>query len=82
MKQANERPPMSEPAIGPDSIVGAVMDAYPETVAVFVRRRMQCPGCVMSPFMTMSEVAKSYAVDSDDLIADLRAALAAAGRRP
>ncbi|MGF1610753.1 MAG: DUF1858 domain-containing protein [Kiloniellales bacterium] len=75
---------MSESSIDAESVVGAVLDGYPETVAVFVRRRMLCPGCVMAPFMTLAEVAKSYAVDCDALLDELRAAVlpAAAGDRP
>ncbi len=63
-------------AIAPHSTVAAVMDAYPDTVAVFVRRRMHCPGCVMSRFMTLAEAAESYGVDASALIAELEAAAA------
>lgn len=66
--------------IGPQSVVGAVLDERPETMAIFLRHRMHCPGCVMAPFVTLAEAAASYRVDPDALIAELRAA--AAGREP
>jgi hybrid cluster-associated redox disulfide protein len=55
------------------------MDQWPETVAVFVRNRMHCPGCVMSRFMTLAEAAESHGVDASALLAELEAA-ALAGR--
>jgi hybrid cluster-associated redox disulfide protein len=75
---------MSVPVIDADAIVRAVMDAHPETVGVFVRRRMHCPGCAMSAFITVAEAAASYAVEAEELVRDLRAAVAAgaAGGRP
>jgi hybrid cluster-associated redox disulfide protein len=72
---------MSAPLIHADAIVRAVMDARPETIGVFVRRRMHCPGCAMSPFITVAEAAASYAIETEDLIHDLRAAVAAAADR-
>ena len=56
------------------SSVADVMDERPGTVAVFVRNRMHCPGCAMSPFMTVAEAAASYRFDVDALIEELRAA--------
>ena len=75
---------MTAPAIDADSIVRLVMDGFPETVAVFVRRRMHCPGCAMAAFMTLGEAAASYAVEPAELVAELRRAAAsrAAGGRP
>ena len=64
---------MWKPPIDRESIVRTVMDTHPETVAVFLSRRMHCPGCVMAPFMTLEEAAASYGVDASELVADLRA---------
>ena len=58
-----------------DMPVADVMRRWPESVAVFLGRRMACPGCPMAPFMTLAEAARSYAIDTEDLIDDLRAAL-------
>lgn len=70
---------MPTTAIHADSILRTVMDTFPSTVAVFVRRRMHCPGCAMSAFLTVAEAARSYAMNPQDLLDDLRRA-AAGGR--
>ena len=67
---------MPVPSIHADAILRTVMNAHPETIGVFVRRRMQCPGCAMAPFITIAEAATSYATPAEDLIHDLRAATA------
>ena len=64
---------MSVP-IEPSSTVGAVMQSRPETVTVFVRNRMHCPGCVMARFMTLAEAAESHGVDMARLLVEPAAA--------
>lgn len=61
-------------AITADSIVGETMRAFPGTTAVFLRRRMHCPGCFMAGFMTVREAAASYGLATDDLLAELQSA--------
>ena len=63
------------PAITTDTTVGETMRAFPATTAVFLRRRMHCPGCHMAAFMTLREAAASYGVATEELLADLRAAI-------
>ncbi len=58
--------------------VDDVMTRWPDTVPVFHRRRMACPGCVMAPFMTVAEAARSYAQSEDELAAELARAIPAA----
>jgi hybrid cluster-associated redox disulfide protein len=60
------------PAITADSIVGETMRAHPATTAVFLRRRMHCPGCHMSAFMTVRAAAANYGLCIDELVAELR----------
>ena len=60
--------------ISSTSIVGETLRLYPETTAVFLRRRMHCPGCRMAAFMTVGEAAASYGMPVEDLLADLRLA--------
>lgn len=62
-----------------DMIVGEVMSLWPATVAVFNRRRMACPGCAMSPFMTVDEAALSHNQDAASLADELLAAIAPDG---
>jgi hybrid cluster-associated redox disulfide protein len=62
--------------IGAQSLVGVLLEEHPETLSVFLRNRMHCPGCVMARFMTVAEAAANYRLDAGELVADLRAALA------
>ena len=69
---------MPTASIHADAILRAVMERHPETIAVFVRRRMHCPGCPMAPFMTLAEAAANYSLDVEELVGELRAAAASA----
>jgi hybrid cluster-associated redox disulfide protein len=62
--------------IGAHSVVGILLREHPETLSVFLRNRMHCPGCVMARFVTVAEAAASYRVGVDGLIEELRAAVA------
>jgi hybrid cluster-associated redox disulfide protein len=53
--------------------VSDVMRRWPATVAVFVRRRMACPGCAMAGFMTVAAAAREYRLPPAELLAELRA---------
>ncbi len=59
-------------------IVADVMERWPATVQVFNARRMACPGCVMSPFMTVADAAASYNLDEAELTEALIRAVSAA----
>lgn len=54
-----------------DMIVKDLMSRWPQTMAVFLRRRMACPGCLMAPFMTVSEAAAEHGIAADELARDL-----------
>lgn len=56
-------------------IVADVMNSWPQTVPVFISHRMACPGCVMAPFMTVTEAALEYGLEPDVLAADLKEAI-------
>ena len=40
-----------------------VMREWPETVSVFLARRMMCVGCLINPFHTVSEACREYRVE-------------------
>jgi len=63
-----------ESAPGEGMVVAEVMRRWPETVSVFLRLRMACPGCPMAPFVTVGEAARSYALEPRDLLVTLRSA--------
>ena len=58
-------------------IVGDLMARWPQTVPVFVRYRMSCPGCLMAPFVTVSEAANEHGIALEVLAQDLRQAIQA-----
>lgn len=55
-------------------LVSEVMEMWPETIHVFLRRRMHCPGCLMAPFMTVAHAAAEYGIPTRELVQDLQAA--------
>jgi hybrid cluster-associated redox disulfide protein len=52
-------------------MVADIMARWPACTAVFVRRGMACPGCVMAPMMTLEEAAAAYRLDPADLLAEI-----------
>ncbi|WP_431855658.1 DUF1858 domain-containing protein [Azospirillum sp.] len=58
-----------------DVPIGDVLERWPRTLAVFLRRRMACPGCAMAPFMTVAEAAACYGVPPAELLAELHRAI-------
>ena len=57
------------------SLVHTVVERYPQTVAVFVRHRLQCAGCCISAFHTIEDSAREYAVILEPLLRDLNRAV-------
>lgn len=67
---------LSAVSISPESTVGETLRGCPGATAVFLKRRMHCPGCRMAAFMTLREAAASYRLSVDELVRDLQAAAA------
>lgn len=63
--------------IDADSLVQDVVRDHPQTVLVFVRRRLHCVGCTMAPFHTIADSAREHAVALDPLLGALNKALPA-----
>lgn len=61
----------------PDELDGLTIDELirraPASAQVFLRYRMSCPGCLLSPFMTVDEAAGEYGVEPGTLKRDLLA---------
>jgi hybrid cluster-associated redox disulfide protein len=57
-----------------ESSVDEIMTAFPMTIAVFLRRRMSCIGCLMGPFHTVADAAKEYGIDARELLDELQRA--------
>lgn len=55
--------------------VAELLATWPQTSAVFVRRKMACPGCSMARFMSLAEAAAEYSIPAQELLDDLAAAI-------
>jgi hybrid cluster-associated redox disulfide protein len=62
---------LANPPITADSLVQEVVERYPQTILVFVRHRLQCVGCDISPFHTIADSAYQHAVNIEPLLGDL-----------
>ncbi|WGW05616.1 DUF1858 domain-containing protein [Tropicibacter oceani] len=70
---------MNRPCIDdPGLSLSQVMASWPQTVAVFVRHRMLCVGCMVTPFHTITDACLEYDLDEDSFRDSLRQAIAAA----
>lgn len=49
-----------------------LMQVWPETIRVFLRRRMACVGCAAAAFHTVAEAARIYDMPAHTLLAELR----------
>jgi len=47
------------------------MTRWPQTVPVFVRHRMLCVGCLVSPFHTVMDACTEYDLDEETFLAEL-----------
>jgi hybrid cluster-associated redox disulfide protein len=60
-----------------DNLVQDVVERYPQAIAIFLRHGLQCVGCYISPFHTIADTAREYAISIDPLLRDLNRAIAA-----
>ena len=67
---------MSRPDLwDPDLTIADMMSIWPETVPVFMKHRMLCVGCVITPFHTVADACEEHHVDEDAFRGDLAAAI-------
>lgn len=59
--------------------ISGILERWPQTLAVFLRRRMACPGCAMAPLMTLAEVSACYRAPMDELRTELCRAIGGDG---
>jgi hybrid cluster-associated redox disulfide protein len=60
-----------------DSLVQDVVERHPQTIPVFARHGLQCVGCYISPFHTIADSAREYAMVLEALLGDLNQVIAA-----
>jgi hybrid cluster-associated redox disulfide protein len=54
------------------TLVDALMRQRPETIGVFLRRKLHCVGCPLGQFHTIEEAAREHGLEPTALLADLR----------
>lgn len=63
---------MSRPNLDdPDMPLDTLMSVWPATIAVFMRHRMICIGCMVNPFHTVVDACREYELDEKDFRAEL-----------
>jgi hybrid cluster-associated redox disulfide protein len=63
-----------------DCLVEEIVERHPQTILVFARHGLQCVGCYMSPFHTIADSAREYAMALEPLLLDLNQAVVATAR--
>lgn len=58
-----------------NSIIGDILDSYPETAEYFFEIGMHCLGCPASRGETIEEACNVHGTDAESLIAKLNAAI-------
>lgn len=59
----------------PDLPLEVLMAEWPDTIAVFLRHKMLCVGCLVNPFHTVLDACREYDLDVDIFYAELAASL-------
>lgn len=65
----------------PDLTLDEMMRRWPDTIAVFLRYNMLCPGCPVSPFHTLETACAEYHLDLDGFLDELTCWVSSAGPR-
>ena len=63
-------------SITKDTIIGDVLDKYPQTAPIFLSIGMHCLGCPASRGESVADACAVHGVNADELIEKLNAAVA------
>lgn len=55
----------------PDMTLADLMTRWPGTIPVFIRHKMLCVGCLISPLHTIVDACAEYGLDQDTFVAEL-----------
>ena len=55
----------------PDVSLAEMMRHWPETIPVFLRHKMLCVGCLVSPFHTIVDACAEHQLDETKILAEL-----------
>ncbi|SHF21581.1 hybrid cluster protein-associated redox disulfide domain-containing protein [Litoreibacter ascidiaceicola] len=59
----------------PDLPLQDLMSRWPQTIEVFLRHKMLCVGCMITPFHAVIDACIEYHLDYDTFIDELRAVI-------
>ena len=54
-----------------DCLVQEVVERHPQAIPVFARHGLRCVGCYISPFHTIADTAREYAMHLEPLLGDM-----------
>jgi hybrid cluster-associated redox disulfide protein len=63
---------MDTPMIHIQLTVDEVLQQWPRAFSVFLKNKTKCPGCFMQHFCTLKDVAETYQISPDQLVADIK----------
>jgi hybrid cluster-associated redox disulfide protein len=52
-----------------------IVERHPQAVLILARHGLQCAGCYISPFHTLADSAREYAINLEPLLRDLNQAI-------
>ncbi|WP_240610992.1 DUF1858 domain-containing protein [Oceaniglobus ichthyenteri] len=55
----------------PDMTLDMLMSNWPETIAVFLRHKMLCVGCMVNSFHTVVDACQEYGLDEQAFRAEI-----------
>ena len=62
--------------IGPETLVGELMNDYRATISVFIRHKMMCIGCPVARIHDVEEACSEHGIPLDRFLGELDAAIA------
>jgi hybrid cluster-associated redox disulfide protein len=60
-----------------DSLVQDVIESHPQTIRIFNQHGLRCVGCYISPYHTVADTAREYALSIEPLLGELNKATVA-----
>lgn len=62
---------MDAPTIHILLTIEEILQRWPQAFSVFMRNKTKCPGCLMQHFCTLKDVAETYQILPEKLIAEI-----------
>jgi hybrid cluster-associated redox disulfide protein len=73
---------MPRPLISdPDLTLDVLMRIWPDTIPVFLRHRMICVGCLITPFHTVTDACREHGLDEAEFRRELERSVVTSSER-